>query len=175
MACPRVAITGLGLITSIGNDKATVSASLRALKSGIGRFDFLPGTDLPIKVAGTIKDFDTLALSWAAWRWPEGYAFAPEALRGLPPHGLYALCAVEQANRDARLTASDIASDSTGLFCASAGSPRLQRYFVNQIHESRGARVSPAGIPFLPKTASAVYVPSVRCGPKRQRRCAALG
>ena len=146
MSTPRVVVTGLGFITSIGNDARAVSRSLRELTTGIERHDFLPGAELAIKVAGTIKGFDTTSIPWAGWRWPEGYTFPREVLRGMPPHGLYAQCAVEQANRDARLGPAEIATEDTGLFCASAGSPRLQRYFLNQMHESRGARVSPMGV-----------------------------
>src|ERR1700690_554564 len=146
MVNPRVVVTGIGFVTSIGNDKAGVAASLRGLRTGIERFDFLPGRELPVKVAGTIKGFDTSALQWPAWRWPDGYAFPREVLRGMPPHGLYALCAVEQANADARLAPADIASDETGLYCASAGSPRLLRHHLNLMSDSFGERVSPMAV-----------------------------
>jgi len=146
MPVPRVVVSGLGFVTSIGNDRAAVTFSLRELRSGIERHDLLPGVDLPIKVVGTIKDFDTSALQWAGWRWPDGYGFKRDVLRGMPPHGLYAMCAVEQALADARLTSAEITAEDTGLFCASAGSPRLMRHFLNQIHESRGERVPPMGI-----------------------------
>ncbi len=142
----RIVISGLGLVTSIGNDVAAVTDSLRELRSGIERFDFLPGADLPIKVAGTVKGFDTSTVQWPGWRWPDGYTFSRDALRGMPPHGLYALCAVEQVVRDAKLTPAELRADDTGLFCASAGSPRLMRHLLNQIHESRGERVPPMGV-----------------------------
>ena len=146
MGAPRVVVSGLGFVTSIGNDARSVLASLREQRSGIERHDFLPGSELPVKVAGTIKGFDTSTLQWAGWSWPEGYEFKRDVLRGLPPHGLYAVCAVEQLLRDARLTEAELRSDETGLFCASAGSPRLQRAMVNQMHESRGSRIPPMGV-----------------------------
>ncbi len=146
MSSPRVVITGVGFITSIGNDRATVVDSLKQLRSGIERWDFLPGTALPVKVVGTVKGFDTSTVQWAGWRWPDGYAFAKEALRGMPPHGLYALCAAEQAISDARLTRAEISGDDTGLFCASAGSARLSRYHLNQLHDSKGSRIAPMGV-----------------------------
>lgn len=142
----RAVIAGLGFVTSIGNDRASVARRLRALESGIERFDFLPGHDLPVKVAGTLKGFDTTSPSWAAWRWPGGHAIAPDVLRGLSPHGLYAVVAFEQACADARLATGDLADDETGLFCASAGSPRLMRQFLNQVAESKGERLAPMGI-----------------------------
>ena len=146
MVTPRVVVTGLGFVTSIGNDRRGVVSSLRNLTTGIERHDFLAGKELPVRVAGTIKGFDTSALHWATWRWPEGYSFSREALRGMPPHGLYALCAVEQANADARLAPSDVAADETGLFCASGGSPRLLRHNLNLMHDSDGGRVAPMGV-----------------------------
>ncbi len=146
MPLPRVAVAGLGFVTSIGNDREAVASSLQDLRSGIESHAFLPGADLPVKVAGTIKGFDTASPQWAAWRWPEGYSFAREALRGMPPHGLYALCAAEQALGEGRLAPEDLASEDTGLFCASAGSPRQLRYFLNQVHESRGERIAPMAI-----------------------------
>jgi 3-oxoacyl-[acyl-carrier-protein] synthase-1 len=146
MPVPRVVVSGVGFVTSIGNDRAQVSASLRALTSGIESWSFLPGANLPVTVVGTIKGFATSTVQWAGWTWPNGYAFPKDALRGMPPHGLYALCAVEQANADARLTIPDISADDTGMFCGSAGSPRLMRYHLNQLHESKGARVAPMGV-----------------------------
>jgi 3-oxoacyl-(acyl-carrier-protein) synthase len=112
-------------VTSIGNDRTTVARSLRELRSGIECFEFLPGQELPVKVAGTIKGFDTSGLLWPAWRWPEGYSISRDLLRGLPPHGIYAIVAFEQALADAHLSSAEIANEETGLLCASAGSPRL--------------------------------------------------
>ncbi len=146
MAVPRIIVSGLGFITSIGNDRTAVTDSLRHLRSGIERHDFFPGHKLPVKVLGTLKGFDTAALQWAGWKWPAGYQFQPEALRGMAPHGLYALCAVEQAVADARLQPADLTSSETGLFCASAGSPRLTRHYLNQIHDSNGERIPPMGV-----------------------------
>ena len=146
MSAPRVVVSGLGFVTSIGNDAVTVAAALRELRSGIEPYEFLPGVELPVKVAGTLKGFETTALQWAGWSWPAGYHFNRDVLRGLPPHGLYAMCAVEQLIADARLTDAELRSDETGLFCASAGSPRLQRAMINQMYESRGSRIPPMGV-----------------------------
>lgn len=143
---PRAVITGLGFVTSIGNDRATVTRHLRELIPGIERFDFLPGVDLPVRVAGTIKGFETPGVAWPAWRWPAQYEIARDLLRGLPPHGLYAIVAFEQALAAARLSRTDIANEDTGLLCASAGSPRLTRHHLNQITDSKGERISPMGI-----------------------------
>ncbi len=142
----RVLITGLGFITSIGNDRAAVSASLRALRHGLERHDFMPGVALPVKVAGTLKEFDTRADHYAGWRWPSRYTLPRELLRSLPPHGVYAACALQQLIADAHLQPDHLASERTGLFTASAGSPFLQRTFLNQTYASQGERVHPMGV-----------------------------
>ena len=146
MSNARAVISGLGLVTSIGNDQDSVIASLRELRSGIEPHEFQPGLDLPVKAAGTIKGFNTGATQWSGWTWPGTYRFTSDVLRGIPPHGLYALCAMEQLIADSRLTAAELQHESTGLFCSSAGSPRLLRHHLNQVHESRGARVAPMSV-----------------------------
>ena len=65
---PRVVISGLGFISSIGNDAASVTQSLRELRHGIEPYEFSPGRDLEVKVAGTIKDFDTRSTHFSEWR-----------------------------------------------------------------------------------------------------------
>ena len=60
MSVPRIVISGLGFLTSIGNDRAAVSTSRRELRTGIERHEFFAGADLPVKVAGTIKGFARL-------------------------------------------------------------------------------------------------------------------
>lgn len=143
----RVAVTGLGFITSIGNDAAAVEASLRGLRSGIERYDFAdPGREVAVKVAGTIKDFDTRSPFWSKWRYPARYKFAPAALRALPPHGLFALCAMEQALADAQLPPALVQADDTALFSCSAGSPFLMRHYLNILHDAPDMRGSPMGV-----------------------------
>ena len=118
----RVVLSGAGFITSIGNDAATVAESLRELRNGIEPFEFIPGANLPIKVAGTIKEFDTRSDHYSGWKWPSRYQLPREVLRSLPPHGVYAACALQQLIEDARLTPEVLSAESTGLFTASAGS-----------------------------------------------------
>ena len=143
----RVAITGLGFVTPIGNDRSTVTAHLRAGRHGLAPVEFLGNPDLPVKVAGTVKDFTVESTSWRDWTWPAEYEIPRETLRGLAPHGVYAVCAVMQALRDAGLSAEAIAGDdATGMFCASAGSAMLLHHNLAQMHAARGERGNPMGV-----------------------------
>jgi len=143
---PLPVITGLGFITSIGNDGATVTRSLRDLRHGFETFDFLGNLAVPVKVAGTIKDFAFPTPEWRDWRWPAAHPIDRETLRGLAPHGVYALCALQQALADAGLKDTPLDDGATGLFCASAGSPFMLTHFVGQMRAARGERANPMGI-----------------------------
>lgn len=143
---PLPVITGLGFITSIGQDRATVQRSLCELRHGFESIEFLNNPALPVKVAGTLKGFSFPTPSWRDWRWPDNFSVDRELLRGLAPHGVYAVCALQQALADAGLDPSALSDGTTGLFCASAGSPFLLHSFLNQMHETRGERGNPMGI-----------------------------
>ena len=66
-------ITGLGFITSIGQDRATVLQSLRELRHGFEQVRFFDNPRLPVRVAGTVKGFEFRSTDWRDWRWPERF------------------------------------------------------------------------------------------------------
>lgn len=143
----KVAVTGLGFITPIGNDRESVEASLRDGRTGLDTVTFLENPNLPVRVAGTIKDFDVDSTSWREWRWPDRYTIPRETLRSLAPHGVYAICAIKQAMDQAGVPEGEIAHDSrTGLFCASAGSAMLLHHNVAQMRLVKGERGNPLGV-----------------------------
>ena len=64
-------VTGLGFITSIGNDKASVVTSLRNLQHGIAPYaPFCANPAIPVKLTGAIRDFDTLSPDAEDWNFP---------------------------------------------------------------------------------------------------------
>lgn len=139
-------ITGLGFVTCIGNDQASVQRSLREGRHGLAPVEFLGNPSLPIKVVGTIKEFDAGTPNWRDWRYPSHYDIPRESLRGLSPHGLFALCAIEQALLDAKLNPPAIQDGRTGLYCASAGSTLLAHHHVARLLASRGERCHPLSV-----------------------------
>lgn len=142
----KAVVTGLGFITSIGNDRAAVTSSLRDLRPGLDRVEFLGNPALGVKVAGTVKEFTVESPSWRDWRYPARYELPRETLRSLAPHGLYALCATEQALADAGLAREAITDGATGLYCASAGSAFLLHHHLAHMHAVRGERGNPMGV-----------------------------
>jgi 3-oxoacyl-[acyl-carrier-protein] synthase I len=139
-------VTGLGFITSIGNDRTAVIHSLRTLRPGLERIEFLGNPALNVKVVGTVKGFSVDSPTWRDWRYPARYEFPRETLRSLAPHGLYALCATEQAIADAGLSGEALNDGATGLYCASAGSAFLLHHNIAQMRAVRGERGNPMGV-----------------------------
>src|ERR1700727_3966632 len=116
---PRVFITGLGFITSIGNDAETVSRNLRELRHGFELFPPFQKPDIPCKVVGTIKGFFTDSTDPEDWTWPSRYTIKRETIRSMGPNVLYAHCAMLQAVADARLSEADISDPEVGLYASS--------------------------------------------------------
>ena len=143
---PRVFITGLGFVTSIGNDAATVTGNLRELRHGFELYPPFQKPDIACKVVGTIKGFTTDSVDPEDWTWPKGYEIKRETIRSMAPHGLYAHCAFLQAVADAKLTEGDISNRQTGLFAASGGSPMLTYHHHDRMLKLGPARCSPLGI-----------------------------
>ena len=143
---PKVYITGLGFITSIGNDAEAVVGSLRELRHGFELYPPFQKPDILCKVTGTIKGFFTDSTDPEDWTWPAAYSIKRETIRSMAPHGLFAHCAMMQAVADARLTEADISNRCTGLFAASGGSPMLTYYHHDRMLKLGPARCSPLGI-----------------------------
>ncbi len=143
---PRVFITGLGFVTSIGNDAAGVSQSLRELKHGFEAYAPFAQPDIPCKIVGTVKEFSTDSADQEDWTFPARYKIKRELLRTMAPNGLFAHCAMIQAIEDAKLSPSDISNPETGLYAASGGSPMLTHFHKQRLDKVGVMRCSPLGI-----------------------------
>jgi 3-oxoacyl-[acyl-carrier-protein] synthase I len=142
----KVFITGVGFITSIGNDTATVTESLRELRHGVMLYPPFQKPDIPVKVAAPIRDFQTDSTDAEDWVFPARYSIRRELLRGMAPHGVYAYCAMLQALEDARLAEADSSNPRTGLYAASGGSPFLLGYYLERLRKVGVMRCQPLGI-----------------------------
>ncbi len=123
-------ITGMGLITSIGNDRSSVLESLRDMKHGIESPTMLQVEESPVKVAGTVKEFDVDSSDPEDWIYPSKYRVPRATLRSFSPHVLYAWCALQQAIEDANLSEEEIQDPGSGLYTSSGGSMRsIHKHF----------------------------------------------
>ncbi|MCV4803093.1 hypothetical protein OFC41_31195, partial [Escherichia coli] len=54
----RVVITGVGVVSAIGNDRAAFCRALRESAAGIGPITKIDTAEIRFKNAGEVKDFD---------------------------------------------------------------------------------------------------------------------
>ena len=142
----KVYITGLGFITSIGNDATGVSESLRELRHGIVTYPPFQKADIPVKVAAPVRDFQTDTVEAEDWVIPARYSIKRDLLRGMAPHGVYAYCAMQQAVEDAKLSETDWSNPDTGLYAASGGSPFLLGHYLERMRKHGVMRCQPLGV-----------------------------
>ncbi len=131
----RVVVTGLGVISSIGNDKDTVWANLMNGVSGLGEITKFDTTPYTHRAGGEVKDFDPLL-------WMDA-----KAVRRSEPAMWYGVAAAKQAVTDAGLEITDANREDIGVvFGTGAGGQTLMIDSWNVLHEKGPARVAPTFI-----------------------------
>jgi len=130
----RVAVTGLGAVTPLGNDVASTWRAATAGESGIDWIrSFDPG-DAPVRVAAEVKDFDASQVA------------SPKEVRKLERNVLLALGAAREALNDSGLNGFDPARVGIVFGTAIGGVNGILEQ--EEIRLSRGPdRVSPNFLP----------------------------
>jgi 3-oxoacyl-[acyl-carrier-protein] synthase-1 len=127
----RVVITGTGIVSCIGNDNATVEASLRESRSGIRAMPEFTELGMRSQVAG-IPQIDVEAL------------IDRKQLRFMGDAAAYAQIALTQAIAEAGLTPEQVSHPRTGLIMGSGGgSPANQIEAADTLREKGIRRVGP--------------------------------
>jgi 3-oxoacyl-[acyl-carrier-protein] synthase-1 len=131
----RVVVTGMGIVSSIGNNTQEVLASLREAKSGIVRADKYAELGFRCQVHGAPNlDADSVV--------------DRRAMRFLGGGAAWNHVAVEQAIRDAGLTASEISHEMTGIIMGSGGPSTRTIVEAADTTRTRGPkRVGPFAVP----------------------------
>jgi len=155
----RVAITGMGAVTPLGNSVPDLWSGLCAGRSGIGPITKFDASDFETRIAGELKDFDPLAY------------VSKKELRRLDPFIVYSLASAEMALADSGLVLDDFQAARTGVVIGSAigGLATLEK--EKEILLRGGARkVSPFTIPSVLANLAAGQV-SIRFGAKGPIGC----
>lgn len=152
MTMKRVVITGMGVISPLGNDVHTFWKHLTEGKSGISFIDSFDVSGSKTKIAGTVRDFD------AEERWGRKEA------RRLDRFSQFALAAAEQALESSGIQLDQIDRERLGVYVGSGigGITTL----IDNVHtlNERGARkVSPSLVPMMISNAAAAQI-SIRLG-----------
>ena len=132
----RVVITGLGIVSSIGNNSKEVLSSLRAGRSGITSNADMIEHGFRSQVAGDIKLDVTDFVD-------------KRTLRFMGPGAAYAHIAMEQAIKDAGLEENEISNFRTGLIAGSGGPSTSAMLAAHQVVLKSGApkRIGPFAVP----------------------------
>ncbi len=92
----RVVVTGTGVITPVGNDVRTYWMNLLDGVCGIDFITSIPTDDLPVKIAGEVKDFN-----------PADYGIEPPFARKQDKFTIYAVAAAVQAVGQSGINAAE--------------------------------------------------------------------
>ena len=96
MSKRRVVITGLGILSPLGNDLESTWAGIKAGRSGIGPITHFDASTFPTRIAGEVKDFDPATF------------ISPKDIKKMDPFVHYGVAAGLMAIKDAGL---EIAGD----------------------------------------------------------------
>jgi 3-oxoacyl-[acyl-carrier-protein] synthase II len=136
MSRRRVVVTGLGLISPVGNDVATGWANLVAGRGGIGRITRFDASAFTSQIAGEVRGFDV-----SAW-------MPAKEARHFDTFIHYGIAASTQAVRDAGLDAGTVDPDRIGVIVGSGigGLPMIEENHSDYLQ--RGPRrISPFFVP----------------------------
>ena len=132
----RVVVTGLGIVSSIGNNAGEVLTSLRAGRSGITANDAMAEHGFRSRVAGAL-DIDVAE------------HVDKRTLRFMGPGAAYAHIAMSQAIADAGLDEGDIVNPRTGVIAGSGGPSTSAMLAAHQVVLKTGStrRIGPFAVP----------------------------
>ncbi|WP_281973459.1 beta-ketoacyl-ACP synthase I [Ruegeria faecimaris] len=132
----RVVVTGLGVVSSIGNNAEEVLTSLKAGKSGIVANDQMVEHGFRSQIAGSLK----IDVSEHVDK---------RTLRFMGPGAAYAHIAMSQAIADSGLTEDQVANPRTGLVAGSGGPSTSAMLTAHQTVLKNGAtkRIGPFAVP----------------------------
>ena len=118
----RVVVTGLGLVTPIGNDVPTFWDNLIHGVCGIDFITDFPTEDLAVKIGGKLKDFDPLQ-----------YGMDKPFVRKQDPFTIFAMAAAWQAMNDCGLHAGEEKHESR--------TREQQKHCAAPLHQRRHERL----------------------------------
>ena len=132
----RVVVTGLGIISPVGNSIEQAWQNLLAGRSGIGRITRFDASSFPVQIAGEVRDFDITQ-----------YLPAKDARR-MDTFIHYGMAAGIEAIRDAGLEAHPANADRIGVSIGSGigGLPMIET--TKEEYQASGVRkISPFFVP----------------------------
>ncbi len=123
----RAVITGLGIVSCLGNDKNTVAANLRAGRTGIRFNPSYAEMGLRSQVSGTVEvDLEAL--------------IDRKFLRFMGQAAAFSYLSMQQAIEDSGLSPEDVSNPRTGLIAGSGGASTLNQMEAIDILREKGVK-----------------------------------
>ncbi|MFZ5506928.1 MAG: beta-ketoacyl-ACP synthase II [Pseudomonadota bacterium] len=136
MARKRIVVTGLGIISPVGNTVGQAWENILAAKSGIRRITRFDPSELPVQIAGEVRDFDVANY------------LSPKEARRFDTFIHFGIAASMDAIRDAGLEANPANAERIGV-CVGSGIGGLP--MIEETHNAMLAggvrKVSPFFVP----------------------------
>ncbi|HBA71403.1 MAG: beta-ketoacyl-[acyl-carrier-protein] synthase II [Geobacteraceae bacterium GWC2_55_20] len=134
----RVVITGVGAVSPLGCGNVTNWDALVSGKSGIGLITRFDASDMPVKIAGEVADFNA-----------EKYIDKKE-IKKMDLFIQYSLAAAHYAMEDSGLVINDENAERVGVLVGAGlgGLPSIERYHT-LLNEGGPKKISPFFIPML--------------------------
>lgn len=156
----RVVVTGTGVITPVGNDVQTYWKNILEGVCGIGVINSIPVDDLPVKIAGEVKDFN-----------PADYEIEAPFARKQDKFTVYAVAAAWQAVKESGLSSAEDGNIDPlrfGVYVGSGiGGFSTQMRETEKILNEGAKWVSPLFIPTMISNIAAgnIAIRNNACGP----------
>jgi len=142
----RVAVTGMGVVTSIGQDVPTFWASVLQGRSGIGPIDIFDAGAYPTRIAGIVRDYRPPAV------------LSTKEARRVARFAQMALSAAGEALTDSGL-GHGLESDRAGVLMGSAiGAMDETQTAVEIMRDRGGMRISPFFVVMSPANMAGFHV-----------------
>jgi 3-oxoacyl-[acyl-carrier-protein] synthase II len=134
----RVVVTGVGVVSPLGTGNAKNWEALVAGKSGIAPITRFDASDLPVRIAGEVKDFV-----------PEDFIDKKE-IKKMDLFIQYSLAAAQFAMEDSGLVITEENAERVGVLVGAGlgGLPAIERYH-SALAEGGYKKISPFFIPML--------------------------
>jgi len=143
----RVVITGIGMITPVGNDTLTTWEALCAGRSGTGYISSFDASDQLVRIAAEVHDFD-----------PSAY-LDRKTIRRTDPVTHFAAAATQQALVDAEFRITERLADSVGVvFGTGVGGMHTLSEQFRVLYDQGPERISPMLVPRMMANAAAGHI-----------------
>ncbi len=135
----RVVITGIGVVSPVGNDLQTFWESIKAGRSGVGRYTAFDSEKFDCKIAGEVRDYD-----------PTPFYRTPKDVRRTDRYTQFAVGAAKMSLEDSGLDLAATDLDRAGVMIGSGvGGLATMETQVSQMLVKGPDRTSPFMIPMM--------------------------